>query len=163
MAGGMADAEIVSGVIALTKDRAKVLLVKRTIPPVGKWTLPAGFMEIGETSSAGAKREAMEEANAHLEIGPILSVYNILAAAQVQILYLAYLVDERVSAGSETSEAKLFSWDALPWDELAFSTVTHKFSVTPIFSTQTLLFLSCLTKVFFPPPPNPFIDNSKLF
>mmetsp|Transcript_2453 Transcript_2453/g.10543 ORF Transcript_2453/g.10543 Transcript_2453/m.10543 type:complete len:215 (-) Transcript_2453:2021-2665(-) len=115
--------KIVSAALAMTEDRSRVLLVKRSIPPVGKWTIPAGFMEIGENSSDGAIRETKEEANANIRITSVIAVYNILAAAQVQIMYLAYLVDEHVEAGSETSEARLFAWDEIPWDSLAFATV----------------------------------------
>ena len=72
-------------------DKARVLLTKRSIPPVGKWTLPAGFMELGEDTRQAAAREALEECNAQLKVAGIIAVYNIPVASQVQIVYLSIL------------------------------------------------------------------------
>lgn len=100
------------------------LLCKRAIEPRhGFWTLPAGFMEVGETTEEGAAREAMEEANARIEIRDMLAVYNIPRISQVQIMYRARLARPEFSAGPESLEVGLFSWNDIPWDNLAFPSV----------------------------------------
>ena len=102
----------------------KYLLCRRAIEPRrGFWTLPAGFMEEGETSEEGAKREAVEEANAVIEIRDLLAVYNIPRISQVQLMYRARLATADFSAGPESLEVGLFAWDDIPWDELAFPSV----------------------------------------
>ncbi len=99
-------------------------MCRRAIEPRhGFWTLPAGFMEEKETSEEGAAREAMEEANAHIRVRDLLAVYNIPRISQVQLMYRAELLSEAVSAGPESLEVALFTWDEIPWDELAFPSV----------------------------------------
>ena len=113
---------MVVGAVATWGDQ--VLLCKRAIEPrIGFWTLPAGFMELGETSAEGAAREAHEEACAHLEVGPLLCLYELPHIDQVQLFYRARLVTPEVTAGPESLAVGLFTWDAIPWDELAFPTV----------------------------------------
>lgn len=103
----------------------KILLCKRAIEPrKGYWTIPAGFMEEREGTAQGAAREAMEEANAHLKMGPLLAVYNIPRISQVQLIYKAEMTSPEVSAGDESLEVGFFDWDEIPWDELAFPSVT---------------------------------------
>ncbi len=100
------------------------LLCRRAIQPRhGFWTLPAGFMEEGETTEDGARREAYEEANAKIEIKDLLAVYNIPRISQVQLMYRAELPTAEFSAGDESLEVGLFTWDEIPWDELAFPSV----------------------------------------
>lgn len=102
----------------------KFLMCRRAIEPRrGYWTLPAGFMEEKETSEEGAAREAMEEANAHIRVRDLLAVYNIPRISQVQLMYRAELLSPDVSAGAESLEVAFFTWDELPWDELAFPSV----------------------------------------
>jgi ADP-ribose pyrophosphatase YjhB (NUDIX family) len=102
----------------------QVLLCKRAIEPrLGCWTLPAGFMELGESASAGAARETMEEAGAHIEIGPLYSFLNVPHAEQVHLFYLATMTSPDFYAGEESMEVALFSEDQIPWDDLAFPTV----------------------------------------
>jgi len=114
--------KVVVGVVALWQGR--ILLCRRAIPPrIGYWTLPAGYMEIKETSADGALREAWEEARAKLEIRSLLAVYNIPRISQVQIIYLADLITPEVSAGPESQEVALFDWDDIPWDDIAFPSV----------------------------------------
>ena len=114
--------KIVTGSIVRHKDR--ILLCRRAIAPrIGFWTLPAGFMEVGETAEQAAMREAREEANAAIVIDRLLAVYTIPRIAQVQIMYLAHLVDENISAGPESLEVMLASWDQITWDDLAFPSV----------------------------------------
>ncbi len=102
----------------------KVLLCKRNIEPRwGKWTLPAGFMELGESTLAGAARETDEEAGAKIEMGPLLSVISVPRVGQVHLFYLARLLSDQFAPGHETLEARLFAQDEVPWDEIAFKTV----------------------------------------
>jgi ADP-ribose pyrophosphatase YjhB (NUDIX family) len=102
----------------------RVLLCKRNIEPRrGLWTLPAGFMELNETTSQGAARETDEEAGAQFEIGPLFSVLNVQRVGQVHLFYRATLTSGVFNPGTETMEARLFTEDEIPWDELAFRTV----------------------------------------
>jgi len=104
----------------------RILLCKRAIEPrVGLWTVPAGFMENGETTAAGAQRETLEEANARVEIIAPYALYNIPHINQVYLLFRAKLLDLDVSAGAETLQVDMFDEDDLPWDELAFATVRN--------------------------------------
>jgi ADP-ribose pyrophosphatase YjhB (NUDIX family) len=102
----------------------QVLLCKRNIEPrKGFWTLPAGFMELGETTEEGAARETDEEAGAHIEMQGLYCVLNVVSAGQVHLFYRARLLDTEFNPGPETMEAQLFRQDEIPWDELAFRTV----------------------------------------
>ncbi len=102
----------------------RILLCKRNIEPRwGKWTLPAGFMELHETTAQGALRETDEEAGAEIEIGPLFSLMNVSRVGQVHLFYRATLLSETFNPGSETLEARLFHEHEVPWDELAFRTV----------------------------------------
>ena len=102
----------------------QVLLCRRAIEPRhGYWTLPAGFMELGETTSHGAARETFEEAGAHVEMGPLYSLLNVPHAEQVHLFYLAKMVSPEFSAGEESLEVALFHEHEIPWAELAFPTV----------------------------------------
>lgn len=114
--------KIVVGVVAHWQD--EILLCKRSIEPRhGFWTLPAGFMEEKETTEAGAKREAYEEARANLEIIDLLALYNVSHVSQVHIFYRARLLSADVSPGPESLEVGFFAWENIPWDELSFTTV----------------------------------------
>ena len=102
----------------------QVLLCKRNIEPRrGYWTLPAGFMELGETTEQGAARETQEEAGAHFELQGLFSVVNVARVGQVHLYYRARLIDTVFNPGHETLETRLFTEDDIPWDELAFTTV----------------------------------------
>ena len=115
---------MVVGCIVEWEDR--ILLCRRAIEPrYGLWTVPAGFMENGETTFEGATRETIEEANARVEIGPLYALYNIPHVNQVYILFRARLLDLDFSAGAETLEVKLFREDEIPWDQIAFATVRN--------------------------------------
>ncbi len=101
-----------------------VLLCKRNIEPrFGKWTLPAGFMELNETTAEGAARETVEEAGAQFEMGEIFTLMNVSRVGQVHIYYRARLLSDVFDPGHETIEARLFTEDQIPWDEIAFRTV----------------------------------------
>lgn len=113
---------IVVGTVPVLGDR--VLLCKRNIEPRwGKWTLPAGFMELGESTAQGAARETDEEAGAAYEMGELFSIMSVLRVGQVHMFYRAQLLHERFAPGHETIEARLFSEDEIPWEEIAFRTV----------------------------------------
>ncbi len=102
----------------------RFLLCRRAIQPrKGFWTLPAGYMELHETSQAGAAREAWEEARAKIEIDALLAVYNIPRLSQVQLIYRARLAAPDFAAGPESVEVDLFAWDDIPWHDLAFPSV----------------------------------------
>jgi ADP-ribose pyrophosphatase YjhB (NUDIX family) len=102
----------------------QVLLCKRAIEPRrGLWTLPAGFLELGETTAQGALRETDEEAGAQVELGALFSVLNVVRVGQVHFFYLATMTSPALDPGSETLEARLFREDEVPWDEIAFRTV----------------------------------------
>lgn len=102
----------------------KVLLCKRNIEPRrGKWTLPAGFMELNETTAEGAARETVEEAGAQFEIQALFTLINVARVGQVHLFYRAKLLSTRFDPGHETMEARLFTEADIPWDEIAFKTV----------------------------------------
>ena len=102
----------------------QVLLCRRNIEPRrGLWTLPAGFLELGETTAEGALRETVEEAGARIELGPLFTVLNVTMAGQLHLFYLATLLDTRFDPGPETIEVQLFREHEVPWDEIAFRTV----------------------------------------
>ena len=104
----------------------KILLCKRAIDPrLGYWTLPAGFLEIGESTSAGASRETFEEAGAVVEVGGLFSLLNVPHIGQVHMFYLAQMSSADFSAGVESLEVDLFDEKDIPWDELAFPTVVQ--------------------------------------
>ena len=102
----------------------QVLLCKRAIEPrYGFWTLPAGFMELGETLADGAIRETVEEAGAKIELQELFTVMNVVRVGQVHLFYRARMVDASLDPGPETLEARLFHEHEIPWDEIAFRTV----------------------------------------
>ena len=113
---------IVVGSVACWEGR--ILLCRRAIPPrTGYWTLPAGYLELGETPEAGALREAWEEARARLELEQLLGVYSIPRISQVQLIYRARLLDSAVAAGPESREVALFRPEEIPIDDIAFPSV----------------------------------------
>lgn len=102
----------------------QVLLCRRNIEPrYGFWTLPAGFMELGETTAEGALRETVEEAGARTELEGLFSVLNVVRVGQLHLYYRARLLDTDFAPGPETIETQLFVEEQIPWDELAFRTV----------------------------------------
>jgi len=115
--------KMVLGTIPAWGDQ--VLLCRRAIEPrYGLWTLPAGFMEVEESTANGAMRETMEEAGARIELGSLFSVFDIPHVNQVHLFYLAQLKDLEFAAGPESLEVKLFTEDEIPWNLIAFRTIT---------------------------------------
>ena len=116
--------KMIVGCIAEWEDR--ILLCRRAIEPrLGLWTVPAGFMENGDTTAQGAARETLEEANARVEVGPLYAMYNIPHINQVYILFRARLLDLDFSAGTESLEVQLFDEKDVPWESIAFATVRN--------------------------------------
>jgi len=115
--------KIVAGCLPVWED-GRILIARRAIEPrYGRWTLPAGFMEVNESVAEGAAREALEEANARVEITDLYTVYSIPHISQVYMMFRAKLLDADVSPGSESLEVKLVTEDEIPWDDLAFAMV----------------------------------------
>ena len=121
--------KIVAGAVCVWED--KILLCRRAIEPrLGHWTIPAGFMETGESISQGAVREIWEEACARVEIGDLLGVYEIPRISQIYMIYRARLTAPDFAPTHESSDVALFAWEDIPWDDLAFPSVTwalHQF------------------------------------
>lgn len=106
---------------ALCVEGDRVLLCRRAIRPrYGFWTLPGGFMELGETAEAATAREAWEEAGANIEVTSLLGVYSIPRIGQVHLVYLAALTSEAIAAGPESIDVAMVPLDEVPWEELAF-------------------------------------------
>jgi ADP-ribose pyrophosphatase YjhB (NUDIX family) len=102
----------------------RLLLCRRAIEPrYGYWTLPAGFMENGETVGQGALRETLEEAGARVELGAAFSMISVPRVNQVHVFFLARVIDLELKPGAETLEIQLFEEGAVPWQEIAFRTV----------------------------------------
>jgi ADP-ribose pyrophosphatase YjhB (NUDIX family) len=114
--------KIIVGSIIAEGDR--VLLCRRAIEPrSGFWTIPAGYMEMGETVVEGAQREAWEEARARITIEGVLAVYSISRLGQVQVIFRAHWAEPGFEPGPESLEVRQFSWDDIPWDDIAFPSV----------------------------------------
>jgi ADP-ribose pyrophosphatase YjhB (NUDIX family) len=111
----------VVGTVPSLGDR--ILLCKRNIEPrFGLWTLPAGFMELNETTTEGAARETVEEAGAQFEMQDLFSLVNVSRVGQVHLFYRAKLTSDQFDPGTETIEARLFLESEIPWEEIAFRT-----------------------------------------
>ena len=116
--------KVITGCLPIHEDQ--VLLCKRAIEPrSGLWTLPAGFLENGETSADGALRETMEEANARVNIEGLYTLFSLPHISQVYMFFRATLQDLDFYAGEESLEVQLFNEDEIPWDNLAFPVITE--------------------------------------
>ncbi len=114
--------KVVTGCLPVWED--KILLCKRAIEPrYGYWTLPAGFMECGETTLEAAIRETREEANARVEVESLFTVFNLPHVDQVYMMFKSRLLDLDFSAGEESLDVALYKEDEIPWDDLAFRTI----------------------------------------
>jgi ADP-ribose pyrophosphatase YjhB (NUDIX family) len=131
---------------AVGLEEVRLLLCRRAIMPRrGYWTLPAGFMEEGETVADATRREATEEAGVELELDQVLCLYDIPGRSQVQIIHRARLNSPRLDPGVETQQAVLFAWKDIPWKALAFYSV----------SWALLAFEESRRQTRFPPYGNP--------
>ncbi len=115
--------KMVVGTVPVWGDQ--VLLCRRAIEPRRNyWTLPAGFLEVNETAGAGAIRETDEEAGARIILGPLFTMLDVVHVHQVHVFYRAELLDTDFAPGEESLEVQLFGEADIPWDELAFRTVS---------------------------------------
>jgi ADP-ribose pyrophosphatase YjhB (NUDIX family) len=116
--------KVVTGCLPVHADR--VLLCRRAIAPrLGLWTLPAGFLENGETSSQGAVRETLEEACANVAVEGLYTIFNLPHISQIYMFFRATLLDLDFGPGAESTDVRLFGEHEVPWDELAFPVVTE--------------------------------------
>ena len=123
---------IVVGCVA--ERNGKVLLCKRSIEPrYGYWTVPAGFMELGETMAGGAARETLEEACATVELDRLFASVDVIDAGQVHMFFSGRLVSD-YGVGEESLEVALFSEDEIPWSEIAFQ--SGKFALKKYFEDR---------------------------
>lgn len=114
--------KMVVGCLPVWED--KILLCRRAIEPrYGLWTLPAGFMENGETTAQGAMRETLEEANARVKLEGLYTLINLPHISQVYMMFRGTLLDLDFSPGIESLEVALFREEDIPWNELAFTTI----------------------------------------
>ncbi len=117
--------KVIVGCVPEWED-GRVLMCRRAIEPrLGKWTFPAGFLELGETSAQGAAREALEEARAEVEIGELFVVINVPYVSQVYLIHRGRLKTPQFGPTVESSEVALMREDEIPWDRIAFPTIWH--------------------------------------
>jgi ADP-ribose pyrophosphatase YjhB (NUDIX family) len=116
--------KVVTGCIPVWDER--ILLCRRAIEPrFGLWTLPAGYMELGESVQQGAAREAMEEANARVRVLDLYTTLSLPHINQIYMMFRAELLDTDFSPGSESLEVALFDEADIPWSEFAFPVVAE--------------------------------------
>jgi ADP-ribose pyrophosphatase YjhB (NUDIX family) len=114
--------KVVVGCLPVWED--KLLLCKRAIEPrYGLWTLPAGFMENGETTQQGAARETLEEAGARVEVRKLYTLFNLPHIDQIYMLFFSRLLDLDFSPGTESLEVSLFEDHQIPWNQIAFPVI----------------------------------------
>lgn len=115
---------VVAGCLPVWENR--VLLCRRAIEPRrGRWTLPAGFLEQGETLAAGAERETWEEARARVRLRGIYTMFSVPHVSQVHVFFRADLIDGAFGVGEESCDVRLFGEAEVPWGELAFPVATR--------------------------------------
>ncbi|MBI5659846.1 MAG: NUDIX hydrolase [Nitrosomonadales bacterium] len=126
--------KLVVGAIPEWED-GRILLCRRAIEPrYGLWTLPAGFMENGETTAEAAARETLEEANGRIAVGELYSMYSLPYISQVYLLFRSRLLDMTFSPGAESLEVELFEERSIPWDDIAFRPV--RFTLQHFFADR---------------------------
>lgn len=139
---------------ALPEWQGQVLLCRRAIEPRhGAWTLPAGFMENGESVEDAARRETLEEACARIELGPLFTMISVPFIHQVHVIYRARLLDLDFAPGPESLEVRLFAEEDIPWKDMAFRTVRR--SLKHYFSDRRSGVFGVHTESLMPPAPTP--------
>ncbi|MBT5519865.1 MAG: NUDIX hydrolase [Rhodospirillales bacterium] len=115
--------KVIVGAVCVWED--KFLMCRRAIEPrKGYWTIPAGYLELNETTADGAAREAWEEATAQIEITGLLGIYEIPRISQVYVIHKAVMSTLDFAAGPESEDVQLLTWEDIPWDDLAFPSVS---------------------------------------
>ncbi|MGB0954676.1 MAG: NUDIX hydrolase [Panacagrimonas sp.] len=116
---------VIVGCVPETAD-GRILICRRNIEPrFGLWTVPAGFLELGETTAEGAARETLEESQARVEVGELLAIIDVPYVSQVYVIHRARMPDLHHGPTPESSETCLVHEQDIPWDEIAFPTVYH--------------------------------------
>lgn len=114
--------KVVVGCIPVWED--KLLLCRRAIEPgYGKWTLPAGYLEKGETAEQGAIRETYEESGARVEIMQPYALFSLTFADHIYFMFHARMLSSDFAPGKESLSVKLFGESEIPWSEIAFSVI----------------------------------------
>lgn len=114
---------IIAAAVSVWEDR--FLICRRAIPPrKGLWTIPAGFLELGETTAEGAQRETWEEARAAIEIDGLVGIYEIPRISQVYVVHRARMTTPDYAVGAESDAVDLVAWEDIPWPEIAFPSIT---------------------------------------
>lgn len=109
---------------AVVEWEGRILLCRRAIEPrVGFWTFPAGYLELNETTAAGASREVWEEAGARIEIGSLVGIYEIPRISQIYVIHGARMQGPEFAPGPESQAVDLFAWDDIPWRDIAFPSI----------------------------------------
>jgi len=156
---------LVVGTIPMWNNQ--VLLCRRAIEPRhGYWTLPAGFMENEETVAAGAERETTEEAGARIVLGPMFSMIDVVHVHQVHVFFRARLLDTEFDPGPESLEVQLFHEAEIPWNDLAFRTVSltlqrHFEQLRLYGDTHFELYTDVVTHLPRPTPPESSVGTSR--
>ncbi|MDH4126839.1 MAG: NUDIX hydrolase [Gammaproteobacteria bacterium] len=118
----------------IPEKNGRVLLCKRAIEPrYGYWTVPAGFMELGESTAEGAVRETLEEAGAKVEIGHLFASVDVVDAGQLHLFFTAKMLSD-FSPGKESLEVRMFAENEIPWDDLAFQ--SGRYALRKYFDDQ---------------------------
>ncbi len=114
--------KVIVGAVCVWENR--YLLCRRAIEPrSGFWTMPAGYLELSESTEQGAVREVWEEARARVEVDALLAIYNLPIISQVHLIYRARMLGGDHAAGPESEDVGLFAWEDIPWDDLAYPNV----------------------------------------
>jgi len=117
--------KIIVGCVPETED-GRILLCKRAIEPrLGLWTVPAGFLELSETTAQGAARETLEEAQAKVEVGALFAVIGVPYVSQVYMIHRARMLDPHHGSTPESLETRLVAESEIPWEQIAFPTIYH--------------------------------------
>jgi len=117
--------KVIAGCVPEAAD-GRILMCRRAIEPrLGLWTIPAGFLELNETSRDGAARETLEETQAKVEVGELFAVIGVPQVSQIYMIHRARLLGEHHGPTDESLETRLMREDEIPWDEIAFPTIYH--------------------------------------